>query len=496
MMRKIRAFWRDEAAYVVVLTMIAMPLLLGFALLVIDVARGNNLHTDLQNDVDALALAGARELDGGTDAITRANDAIATMVKNQARFSDGGGVIIDASQVSVTYLDAIPASDDDPIDSDWITNHGTTDGTVAAYVMVRSNVRSMTSLFPIPVGFNKDTVNFQAEAVATYDVSACDVTPLFICNPFENDGSGLDFEQSFAAGKTYSRVFTLTFNGGTSIGPGNFGWLQVADPGGDALRDALASGKPGVCYSQNGLTTKTGGTIGPAEQGVNVRLGIYAGAMRNNDVNNRPALNIRKGAKDPNKTSSCGSYEEVTDQTTAMALPSASLATGNTYSAQTLPGGTLSGDNWDLAKYWSINHPGVALPSPFPRVTDPMHSTTGKPSRYDVYRYEIDNNLISGASNTAPNGETGTNACYKGTGVSDSPDRRLVFAAVVNCASTSFTGQTTFTKPAAFVSMFLTKPMIASGSTKTLSAEIVDVTGNSGNGTLETFLREESFLVR
>jgi hypothetical protein len=422
------------------------------------------------------------------------------LVKNQARGGNSGTAIVDNTQVSTAYLDAIPVSDDSPINSAWVTAHQTTDGTKAVYLLVRATPRAMTSLFPLPVGLTRSTVNFQAEAVAVYDASACDVTPLFICNPFEVVGqTSPTFQENFAQGATYSRQLILSFNGSSTPSPGNFGWLEVAASGGNALRDALATSKPGLCYGMRGLQTKTGGTIGPAEQGLNTRFGVYAGAMNPNDADTPPAFNVRRGEKDPTKNSSCNSYTEETDHTKAMALPDWSLP-GGTYSDQALVGGgTIKGEKWDYAAYWALNHPGVTPPSTWPKPTDPTGTKT-VPSRYDVYTYENNNNLVTGAANTAPNGETGEgspNRCYKGSGsITKQPDRRVIFAAVINCSTDLANGHTAITKPKAFVSLFLTKPMITSGSTKTISAEIVDVSGFHGNGTLETFLREESYLVR
>ncbi len=135
------------------------------------------------------------------------------------------------------------------------------------------------------------------------------------------------------------------------------------------------------------------------------------------------------------------------------------------------------------------------MPSPFPKPSDPAGSAT-VPSRYDVYKYENDNDLVTGNANRAPNGETGegsTNSCYKGsTAITKTNDRRVIFAAVINCREDLGTGHSPITNPQAFVSMFLTKPF----DDKQLHAEIVDVTGYHGNGTLDTFLREEAQLVR
>ncbi len=255
-----------------------------------------------------------------------------SLLSNQARFSDGGGVIIDETQVSAIYLDDIPDSDDTGIDADWITDHETADGTEAVYLLVRSTPRAMTSLFPVPVGLTTATINFQAEAAAVYDVSACNVTPLFICNPFEEDGviSGKDFDEYFAEGATYGRVMIIQFGGGAGASPGNYGWLQVADSGGSALRDALATGRPGLCYNIRSLETKTGATLGPADQGINTRFGVYAGSMKDDDPLTPPAYNVRRGEQDPTKNSRCSKYTEELDTTQAMALPDTAIP-GGTY---------------------------------------------------------------------------------------------------------------------------------------------------------------------
>jgi Flp pilus assembly protein TadG len=129
--KAITRFLDDNRGYVIALTLISMPMLLGFSLLVIDVGRGNNLHTDLQNAVDALALAGARELDGSSGSIIRAEAAMSNLVKNQARFSNGGPVLIEADEVEWYFLTEIPASDDTAIDADWIDTYQTSEGAEA-----------------------------------------------------------------------------------------------------------------------------------------------------------------------------------------------------------------------------------------------------------------------------------------------------------------------------------------------------------------------------
>ena len=71
--------------------------------------------------------------------------------------------------------------------------------------------------------------------------------------------------------------------------------------------------------------------------------------------------------------------------------------------------------------------------------------------------------------------------------------RSLIFAAVVDCRALAGTisGRGEL-RPSAFVSLFLTKPVIDNK----IKAEIVDVSGEFGHGTLDLFVREEPGLVR
>ncbi|WP_031195667.1 TadE/TadG family type IV pilus assembly protein [Mesorhizobium sp. L103C119B0] len=488
MKRKIFDLLFDDRGYVTALTLISMPMLLGLSLLIIDVSRGNNLHTDLQNAVDGLALAGARELNGAPDAITRANAAIADLVKNQARFSNGGPITMDQTKVSVAYLTTIPPTDDTSINAAWIATNGTTDGTAAAYVLVRSTPRAMTSLFPLPVGLATQTLNFQAEAVATYTAAACDVTPMFICNPFE--AQNLSMQQAYAQGLTYSRELQVLKTDSTP-GPGNFGLLDTDIP----LKDAFAKGASGQCYTKKSVVTKTGVTFGQVNVGLNVRFDIYAGSLGSakSDPLYRPATNVRKGAKFTTGSSGCGKVDSD--------VPTKAMGFGpGTYPTPSL--GISTNGSWDRAGYWSLNH-----------VSTPFPAALQNASRYDVYRYEIAHNLVADRAGNKGSGENGVPRCYTAdpATLSDKPDRRTIFAAVVNCGDfsdstkhTTISGKTTL-KPDAFVSMFLTNPVEkqdnskeddTTASEKPIRLEIVDVTGQGGSGTLDQFLREEAQLVR
>src|SRR5688572_18133775 len=85
---KLRKFGTDENGLAMILVSIMLPVLIGFALLVIDGSRAGNLHNDTQRGADALAIAAAAELDGQADAWTRAERALENLVDNTTRFSE------------------------------------------------------------------------------------------------------------------------------------------------------------------------------------------------------------------------------------------------------------------------------------------------------------------------------------------------------------------------------------------------------------------------
>ena len=80
--RIIRGAYRNRSGSVAIYVTVLMPFLIGGALLTVDAARLYSLNSFLQAGADALALAGAAELDGHPDAITRADNAISNLVTN------------------------------------------------------------------------------------------------------------------------------------------------------------------------------------------------------------------------------------------------------------------------------------------------------------------------------------------------------------------------------------------------------------------------------
>lgn len=146
MMRVFREFRDDQRGMALILVSIMLPVIIGFALLVIDMSRANNLHNDLQKGADALSIAAAAELDGRADSIERATRALETLVSNQYGFStDGPPQTLDAAGVTVRYLSSIPANDRDPVQAANVT----ADPTAARFAEVTVTPVGFAAIFPV-----------------------------------------------------------------------------------------------------------------------------------------------------------------------------------------------------------------------------------------------------------------------------------------------------------------------------------------------------------
>jgi hypothetical protein len=532
-------FIKSDSGYALVLTLLFMPVFVAMSLLVIDISRGNNAHSDLQAAADALALAGARELDGGVDSIDRAIAAMSN-ISNTVSFlgrTDEAAATALTFEVGgldnpfeVTFLSSLPASDDLPIDfSQCVTNAASSatcsvDQGDARFVHVRAQSRDLSPFFGL--FFESVTqvtdVPVAAQAVATFRSAACDVTPLFICNPFEVPAGQTpeiaDLQVAFSQGRLHGRLIRLLPRGNGTAFPGNFGLLSSAEGNGvNTLREIFATGGNRTCYD-SGLVTTQPGRPAAIRTGINVRFDMYDGNM-NSGRNNQayaPAANVRRGFIVDQSGGGGGNPNWCQAEPTPNSTWTTRFPDNVVMPLVPSSGARIGEGDWDLAGYWATNHPPdvtypAAIPNSFPGALSPGASI---PSRYDVYRYEIDNartaDLSRGDGTRAGTRESGLPQCTQPSTILDPTpegDRRIIFAAIIDCLAEQASGRTEL-RVNSFASIFLVSPMLQRvpqpGETNVdpvedagvIDVEIVDISGAGGRGTLDTFVRNEANLVR
>lgn len=456
--------WNDTDGIILPYVTILLIVIVGVAVLALDGVRYMSLQTQLQNGADALALAGAAELDRLPDAESRSLRAINNLVANPTLF--GAGLSKNVQVAQANFYSRLPASDNSPMSA------GTpaTDATNARFISVTVKPTPLTTILPASFFGGANVITTGASATAGLDQVVCHATPLYVCNPYETEGMSYQqasaaLQNAIATPSVLRRLIRLRQYEASArpMAAGDMGFLRASTIGSTQgeLVDALASAKPATCFLQNGVSLRSG-LVPAAREAFNVRFDIYEGSMvaHKSDFDFRPSENVRKGyvgaggaGDDDDRGGSCA------------ALPGANWPRGSPPRQATgLPldrewpymGGRMGNGLWDFSTYWQANHGGSGRPPPI--IDGALASNDNPPRRYSVYRYEIEHGYVADLS---PGGETGVPACYRGN-LSEKPDRRVIAAAIINCQSLGLRGEVEANVPvAAFGKFFLTLPAVS-----------------------------------
>ena len=527
-MRPITAIRKDDEGSILPLVGVSLAVLLGMIALSFDLGRQNLTRIELQSFADSVALAAAGELDGRSDAITRATAAAANLISDTQSFGSGARTLQGAGEYALTFLTALPAGDYvAPYDLSSIT---TTDPADAAFVHVDVVDRTVQMPFGSAlVALSGQGTSMQgtadAVAIAGFTQFACDVTPLMFCIPRVDPTDPTSPLMSAAASKGKT-ILMRTGRQNAAWGPGDFGFLDPTayadDTGpckglsGNNYYSCLIAGVNTTtkCFSQNGVDTQPGQGNGRNESIFNVRFDIYNATM-NGQKNNplyAPAPNVTKGVLPNGGGASCiGNNEQANGTDTngdgrvraedgearTMAMPPDSCfgdgTTPNTCGSN--PYGARVGDGtWNASLYVTTNHNG----------TWPT-GTSATSTRYEMYMAEIaDYNddkaaATSAGTSTANLGilprfeadgttqqrESGLPQCSASTPASSS--RRVMILAGIDCDSNPINGAEIGVPVHEFYEVFLIKPVrndATSGNPPSFDmyAEVIGSAGGFGAG--------------
>src|SRR5215471_17822217 len=290
----------------------------------------------------------------------------------------------------------------------------------ARFVLVTVRPVTLPTILPAAFFGGANTVTTAASAVAGFDQVVCGVTPIYVCNPYET------------AGMTYDEATEALQH-------------AAANPSDQGRLMRLRQYDGNAPYAAEDYGFLSSPTLGSDEMSANY-----------NDSNYRPAQNVRKGYV------LAGGDE---NQNACTARPGANWPIGSPPDQVTgLPldrtwpdVGSMGEGNWDFDRYWKVNHGDSGPPS---NLNGGPASNAAVPSRYRVYRYEIEQGQVADVS---LGGESGAPACYRGGDLSGTSDRRILHAAIVNCQSLQLGGEVQSTVPvAAFGKLFLTLPLARS----------------------------------
>lgn len=517
MFRRVSGFIRGDEGAVAPLYAIAIIALVGMGALAWDVSRAFALRAELDAAVDAAALAGATQLDGSPGSIGRATAAAqGAFVKNRQRLADDSEPNVTIATSDIKF----PTSLGSP--RTFLDKSATTSDAAATFIQIDLAPRDLSLIMGV---FARSTgFKVTAHAVAGYGSGLCKIPPLMVCNPNEPVGN-VDRTLVFNADNYTGYGLTMKGapGGSTAWAPGAFGYLSV---GGnlDAIKDAMARNPPSTeCYGS--VVTAKDGQNSSVLDYFNVRFDIYASGLPSNWVNESayaPAQNTVTGL---DRTSTSGSSEckpdysgrndekydgTVTDDVVAMSLPMDTCA---------YPVGSgscqigLGNGAWDSTGYFSVVHHPITTIDPTTAPTGETWASFGpvpsssvtKPTRYQVYQWELKHRDSSGSWTTgamAANAGAGVNASSGTDFVSpqcssldvvSTPDRRTTSVVVVNCrAEMAYHSKNNLNglelKVAGGVDVFLTQPAFTRGGENFITGEIIGKTSDISTVGKETRL--------
>lgn len=464
-----KKFLRDSSGGIAIWAVLTTPVLIGAAALSVDVSRMYNLEHELQIAADALAKAGAAELDQRGDAITRSERAIANLVTNAQKFGLTGHGEVKAQ--NIRFLTDLPKLDYEIPGPEFETNNPFE----AKYVEVEVVPETVRAIFSRSLASQVATVTLEASSIAGSTNGVCGAAPLFVCNPYENSETSIYEAMETAKFQRRLVEFKTTRRNSDTYGPGNFGFLDPYGRGDNSrIDEAIAISKPPICISKAAGVNLQTGNIASLRVALNTRFDIYEGKFRkyNSDPDYAPAANVTKGYSGPG----CNTSEDPN----AMGLPrDACFADGSC----TEMDGRMGNGNWDFVSYMEVNH-NAAKNVTIDGIKYNLNYVSGKsapktpPSRYQIYRWEIDTGSIPGAvsQGVSSTPEEGTPTCHANGPDTSGVDRRVIQAAVLNCVEVEATfglnGSRNNLPVETFVKVFLTEPM-GKGQNNTIWGEIV-----------------------
>lgn len=563
-----RRFHRSERGIALILTLIFLPVFIGVGLLVIDIGRGNNAQADHQAAADALALAGARELDGLPGARQEARAAMEELTNDVSFLGLTGSdikidLIYDRSTpgpFTVIFLSAlpgdkgVPGNDDTPITQAFVDKYVAKTDAEAKYVYVYSQARDLRTFFFNPLTQLREDVPVAAMAVATLKTVTCDLTPLFMCNPFTDKAA---LTAAYEGGGLHGRMLRLRdIPNGDNNNPnddqiatsGNIGFLRTDGNGMKPLAAALAGRPYAQCIEMDDTVETQPGAVTKAWDGFNTRFDVFSKTGKSDgswdDFSESgpytPAPNVRKGWAEagykPSGTSGGGGgggkandCARVPPSDIKPALTAAELAIFYDQfpkMSEDKPVGTQTESSFIRSGIWNLNesvtYGGVTYPAYWNALYDRTLSqdemddissrpgltledgTRVPPSRYDVYKWEVENTDSAGklliekrSKGKSPDpGEQGASQCYKeDLDKASRLKRRTMLVAVVDCDQQDVRGNKKVTFDA-LAKVFLVNPGSTVPGEGTLDIEVVGLSTNLGDGQIDDYLKTEVVLVR
>lgn len=238
---------------------LVLAVLLGMAGLVIDLGGLFVAKTELQSAVDSCALAAAQELNGASDALTRATSAGMTAGNaNSVRYQKVSASLLSAD---ITFSDSLAGTFSSTFSP----------ATSAAYVKCSHTTSGIVAyLITLVGGASRNAVAATAVATRTHAQSVCPI-PVGLLPKVGGAAPNYGFQ--------VGEWVDMLYDGTKTAGPGEMGWYNL--DGSANASETKYEMNVGYCGSKVGDSLRTPGAQVSVDDQWNARFGIY---KNNGDV--------------------------------------------------------------------------------------------------------------------------------------------------------------------------------------------------------------------
>lgn len=499
-----------------------------------DYARMASMDSELQNAADQAALAAASQLDGEPGACARAASAARALITNRTYMANDGL----ANAVVIANEPSCDASGNVRFYQDKEKLTAATLDENAKFVEVEVEPRTAVyALTPVVAAFSSGPM--AAVAFAGLGEAICRVPPLMLCNPDETGDP--DFTVANYIGKGIRLVAN---DGGGNYGPGLFGFLEVGQGNGaiDLAKVLGRQGDPGNCAEGSGVEPNTGNMIS-VRDALNTRFDLLQNGLNQACGSNgelcHPSLNSRKDLlRDGTGSGACGFQSGGNPgwKVAANAYPNLPASTSPTRELNdteitgvapmgyprdichafsitgSCTGGLIGDGNWDRLAYFKSRSSGADPEWPeadgYTRATYGAFETwmsgifgTTAPTRYEVYKYEMDYAATRLKSQTSGAMVAHGQPVCNPPGLVPSagqPDRRLLSVAVLNCTAEAVSASSANVRVQKWIDIFLVEPVAARPSRSENGDIYVEVKGeteNSGQNNFQVVKKSVPYLI-
>ncbi|WP_170604207.1 pilus assembly protein TadG-related protein [Ruegeria arenilitoris] len=475
----ISQFRKSEDGAILVFVAVALSVMVGMAAIAFDIGRVTTTQSELQSFADNVALAAAGELDGRPDSITRATNAAANMISDTQTFGvrNKDQLLSGDTDYQLEFYENPPNDTVEPAQpAQLLDPSDAASGPIAAFVRVTVDVHEvgtpLAAATAALLGDARPFASVSADAVAGFTLLACDITPMFICLPPSLDLAEGQLVQMVSQG-----------GGDDQWGPGNFGFLSSdqavaiddagacspAPPGQEDACALAASRAVSMCFSQRGVETRPGISIGNMIAGFNTRFDRFessAGQFQNDaryDVDNFASsphvldgwITAAQGNNCTSELAPAYEVDGVIDPTATVGLP-----LDDCFADGSCPTSRIGNGMFDdgLEDYLTINY-GADFSNPVPTGIPAWFPMNG--TRYDIYNAEVSNQAALEAILTAGGkAESSLPSCQAPSVGREDPRRRVITVAGIDCITyeSELNGGSGTIPVTSFIEMFLIRP--------------------------------------